>query len=82
MFLNNQTTGGQEGSAHRTRGVRPDRRKQETDEEGTQEARTRRVDVSRARRPVGDAPVDDSLINVRTLTLPGFVGFDMCRPPV
>ena len=31
---------------------------------------------------MGDAPVDDSLINVRTLTLPGFVGFDTCRPLV
>ena len=35
------TTGGQEGGAPRQGGVRPDRRKQETDQEGTQEARTR-----------------------------------------
>jgi hypothetical protein len=42
------TTGGQEGGAPRQGGVRPDRRKQETDQEGTQEARTRRVDVPSA----------------------------------
>ena len=35
------TTGGQEGGPPRQGGVRPDRRKQETDQEGTQEARTR-----------------------------------------